>query len=99
MSYIQHRGRPHLVATIPFNNQRKVALLDEFYAIVATFRYPEVMAVSRGIGVHPRTVDRWKYRESFPRWDIAMDVIEWYKQGKPVKRQLPVSRIPRSKVM
>ena len=95
----KRRGRPHLVAIIPFNNQRKVQLLDEFYAIVSTFRYPEVMAVSRGLDVHPRTVDRWKYRESFPRWDIALDVIEWHKQGKPVRRQVPVSGVPRSKVM
>jgi len=95
----ERRGRPHLVAIVPFQNQQKVALLDKFYAIVSTFRYQEVMAVSRGMGVHPRTVDRWKYRESFPRWDVALDVIAWYEQGKPVKRCLPYRHGIRSRVM
>ena len=82
-------GRPYSVAEIPFRNARKVALLDEFYRICATFHYPEQMALSRALGVNDRTVRRWRYRESFPRWDIAIDVIEWVNQGKPVKKVSP----------
>jgi len=83
------RGRPCAVAEIPFSNDRKVRLLEEFYDICATFHYPEIMAVSRGLRVSQNTVERWKYRLSFPRWDIAVDVIEWVRQGKPVKMVSP----------
>ena len=79
------RGRPCAVAEIPFSNHRKVELLQEFYGVCATFRYREMMALSRALGINDRTIRRWKYQESFPRWDIAVDVIEWVKQGKPVK--------------
>lgn len=86
-----------MVALIPFNNPRKTALLDEFYDVCAGFRYKEIMAVSRGLGVHQNTVERWKYRGTFPRWDIAVDVIEWVARGKPVGRchlsELPAHRI------
>lgn len=91
-------GRPRSVAQIPFSNRRKVELLDEFYGACSSFRYPEIMALSRGLGVSANAVERWKYRLSFPRWDIAVDVIEWVKAGKPV-RLLPASRAPASKVM
>ena len=43
------RGRPYFVADIPFQNARKVALLDEFYNACSTFHYPEVMAI-KGTG-------------------------------------------------
>ena len=85
---VETRGRPYFVATMPFQNHRKTELLDEFYTILATFRYREVMAVSRALGVSPRTIERWKYRETFPRWDTALTVIEWHKQGRPVQRRL-----------
>lgn len=85
----ERRGRPYLVATIPFQNQQKVALLDKFYTLLSSAKYQEIMQLSRGMGVTPRTVERWKYRESFPRWDVALDVIAWYEQGKPVTRCLP----------
>ena len=92
------RGRPCSVAEIPFSNERKVKLLQEFYGACATFRYPEIMAVSRALGVHRATVERWKYQLTFPRWDIAVDVIEWVRQGKPTK-VVPPSEALAAKVM
>jgi len=89
MAQFKRRGRPYLVAIIPFNNEHKMALLDRFYGIVGTFKYQEIMQISRGMGVCPRTVDRWKYRETFPRWDTALAVIAWDEQGRPTKRELP----------
>lgn len=77
-------GRPCAVAVMPFQNDRKVGLLDEFYGICAGFHYREIMAVSRALRVTPRAVESWKYREKFPRWDIAIDIIEWVNQGKPI---------------
>jgi hypothetical protein len=79
------RGRPCAVAEIPFSNDRKVELLQEFYAVCSTFRYRETVALSRALGVHTKTIQNWKYKQSFPRWDIAVDVIEWVKAGKPCK--------------
>ena len=79
-------GRPYAVAEIPFQNERKVGLLEEFYGVCSTFHYLEIMAVSRALGVQPCTVERWKYKTTFPRWDIAVDVIEWVKCGKPIRR-------------
>jgi len=67
-----------------FTNDKRLELLREFYAITATFKYREVMALSRALKLHPRTIDRWKYGETFPRWDTALDVIAWAKAGKPM---------------
>lgn len=78
-------GRPYVVAVIPFNNERKVRLLNEFWGACESFHYRETMAVSRALGVEARTVERWKYKETFPRRDIAEDIIEWVRQGKPVR--------------
>jgi len=90
-------GRPYAVAEIPFQNTRKVGLLEEFYSVCSAFHYREIMAVSRALGVQPFTVERWKYKMTFPRWDIAIDVIEWANQGKPIRKVLqsesPVSML------
>lgn len=77
-------GRPCAVAVIPFQNDRKVGLLEEFYAVCSTFRYRDQMALSRALHITDRAVRSWRYREKFPRWDIAIDVIEWVNQGKPI---------------
>lgn len=81
------RGRPYYTADIPFTNDAKVQLLEQFYAAVSAFKYREVMAVARQLRVHERTVLRWKYRESFPRYDTAMAIIDWVRQGKPMTRR------------
>jgi len=77
-------GRPCAVAVLPFRNARKVGLLEEFYGVCATFHYREIVALSRVLSVSPRTVENWKYGLTFPRWDIAVDVIEWDKNGRPI---------------
>ena len=78
------RGRPYYVADIPFDFDRRLQFMDEFYNITAKFHYREIMALSRCLKLHPSTIEKWKYRESFPRRDIAIDVIEWAKRGKPM---------------
>lgn len=81
---IEARGRPYYAADIPFKNERRVAFLHEFYKVTATLNYREIMALSRTLRVHPSTVQNWKYRVTFPKWDIAVDVIAWVKRGKPM---------------
>jgi hypothetical protein len=80
----EKRGRPYYVARVPFSNDRKLAFMDEFYNITRTFHYREIMALSRALNVTPVTVQNWKYKTTFPKWDIAYDVIDWYRNGKPM---------------
>jgi hypothetical protein len=55
-------GRPCFVADIPFDNDRKLELLDEFYKVCNTFHYRDMMAVSRAFNISDRTIRRWKYK-------------------------------------
>jgi len=71
---------------MPFNLAQTQEFMQKFYAICATFRYPEVMAVSRALNITPQTVQNWKYKVTFPRWQTAMDVIAWHEQGRPVTK-------------
>ena len=88
-------GRPYVVAVMPFQNDRKVELVNEFWGVCGSFHYREIMAVSRALGVQPHTVERWKYKMTFPRWDVAVDVIEWVNRGKPIRMERP-SQTPAS---
>ena len=78
-------GRPYAVADIDFSNDAELALWDEFYEACSDLRYVEIMALSRAFGISPNTVERWKYRINFPRKGIAQQVIDWVKQGKPIR--------------
>jgi hypothetical protein len=78
-------GRPYAVAEINFDNDRKLQLLNEFYNVCNSFNYRDMMALSRALGVCFVTVARWKYKITFPRWDTAIDVIEWVNCGKPIR--------------
>jgi len=89
MPKFEHRGRPHLVAIVPFNPEEKMALLDRFYSVCRTFKYQEIVQLSRGMGLTTRTIESWKYGQTFPRYDIALAVIAWDQQGRPAERRLP----------
>ena len=80
-------GRPYYVADIPFENDRQIALLDEFYSIAKRLQYRDIVALARAFGVTERTVYAWHYGERFPRYDIMIDVIEWAKRGKPMRKE------------
>ena len=80
-------GRPYFEAAIPFQSDRANQCLDEFYNICASFHVQDVIQVSRGLGVTERTVRNWKYGVTFPKLDIALDVIEWDKLGRPLRKR------------
>lgn len=80
-------GRPVYVADIPFENDRQMVLLDEFYSIAKRLRYRDIVALARALGMTERTVYAWHYGERFPRYDIMIDVIEWAKRGKPMRKE------------
>ena len=80
------RGRPYYVANIPFRNDRKLTFMNRFYKITATFHYPEIVALARAFNISTVTVQSWKYKTTFPRWETAYDVIDWYRRGKPMDK-------------
>ena len=83
---IETRGRPFYVADIPSANDTRLRIMTEFYQVTARLKYRDIRALARCLGRHPSTIDKWKYRVSFPSADIAMDVIEWVRRGKPVTK-------------
>lgn len=80
-------GRPYYVADIPFENDRRIALLTEFYNITKKLHYRDIVALARAFNMTERTIYAWHYGERFPRYDIMMDVIEWAKRGKPMRKE------------
>lgn len=82
---IAKRGRPFHIAEINYETDSEVKLRDQFYKACSTFHYCDIMALSRAIGVEPRTVERWKYKEVFPSWYVALQIIDWVKRGKPMR--------------
>ena len=90
-------GRPYPLAEIPFLNAR-MSILDEFYSVCSTFRHRELVAVSRCLGVHYVTVQRWKYKMTFPSYETVVSVLEWEKRGKPI-RMVKQSGAPATQVM
>jgi hypothetical protein len=80
-------GRPYYVADIPFENDRQIALLTEFYSIAKRLCYRDIVALARAFSMTERTVYAWHYGERFPRYDIMIDVIEWAKRGKPMRKE------------
>lgn len=83
-----HPAPPRYIAELDFIHDASIALRDEFYTACAAFRYRETVALSRALNIHPRTVQSWRYKERMPNWYIANLIIDWVKQGKPM-RQVP----------
>lgn len=82
-------GRPCFVAEIDFGNDLQLAFRDRFRNACSGFRYRDIVAVSRACGVSARTVENWKYGITFPQKDIAQQIIDWVKAGKPMKQVRP----------
>lgn len=79
-------GAPRYVAVIPFSIAEKQGLIQEFYDACSDFRYRDIMALSRALNLTPQTIQNYKYKTQFPRWEIANDIIKWVKAGKPMER-------------
>ena len=81
---LSNRGRPRFVAQIVATDLA-LPYLYSFYQACETFHYRDVMALSRALGVHPRTIEAWKYREKRPSFEKMLEVIAWDKAGRPMK--------------
>jgi len=88
-------GRPRFVAEIDFSNDLQLAFRDEFRDVCSDFQYRETVAVSRACGVDIRTVRNWKYGLTFPQKDIAQQIIDWVRAGKPMRQERPFPETPR----
>jgi hypothetical protein len=88
-STIVRAGRPHVVARLKPQADMELHLRTAFQEATAPFAYREVMALSRALDVTPHTVYNWKYGIKFPRFNIAMLVIEWVKEGAPTDLESP----------
>jgi len=86
---ISRRGRPHGIAKINFETDREIELREEFYNACAGLNYFERMALSRALCVTPVTVANWKYKMCFPSYYVALQVIDWANQGKPIELKPP----------
>ena len=82
-------GRPCFVADIDFSNDEELARRDAFHKACKDFRYRDIAALGRMYGVTARTVENWKYGLTFPRKDIAQQIIGWVNAGKPMKQKRP----------
>lgn len=82
-------GRPCYVADIDFSDDLQLAFRDTFRDACSGFRYRDVVAVSRACGVCTTTVENWKYGLTFPQKDIAQQIIDWVKAGKPMTQRRP----------
>ena len=77
-------GRPYYVADMPFRFNDAASLYQEFAKAAKSFNYRDVVALSRALNMTERTIYAWRYNERYPRrFSIMLDIIEWYKQGKP----------------
>ena len=76
-------GRPYFIPKVNVVNDGELELCDKFYKICSTFHYREVAGWSRILGVHTSTVERWKYKLTWPGYYIAQQIIEWDNDGRP----------------
>jgi len=90
LGFLQSRlGRPRYVAELNFSTDPAIAFRESFYAACSTLRYRDIMALSRALNYSTRAIESWKYKEKMPSTYIALRVIEWTKQGKPMKLERP----------
>lgn len=83
-------GRPCFIAELDFENDGGLEELRyRFFEVCDTFHYREIMSLSRALGVHPGTVQNWKYKQTFPDIQIVAQIIDWDKKGRPMKKIPP----------
>lgn len=76
-------GRPGRIALLNFQPDRAIDLLEEFREATSSFSYSDVHALSRALGISTRGIEKWKYGETFPDFNVAYQIIDWVNRGKP----------------
>ena len=80
-------GRPIVAAIISTVDDDEIELYDNFFRICKQLTFSDRLAISYGLGITFRTVDNWYYGYNFPKEkSIAKGIINWYENGKPVKK-------------
>jgi len=80
---IQRRGRPYFVPKVSGAYDTRLRFQDKFYGVCSTFHYREIAGWARFLGCHTFTVERWKYGMAFPKDDVAQQIIDWDRDGRP----------------
>ena len=83
-SKVETRGRPFYVAEMPGVSKTSSRIYDDFYEVMRNINYREIAALARSLGMARGSVSNWKYCGYTPRLDICVDIIDWYKAGKPM---------------
>ena len=84
------RGRPRYVADIDLTDGATLFYYDKFYEACRTLCYRDCVALSRAFGISLRAVYAWRHTRNFPRHiGTALKVIDWVREGKPMKQVHP----------
>jgi len=90
--FLQSRlGRPRYVAELDDSKDPAIQFRERFYAACSTLRYRDIMALSRALNCSTRAIESWKYKEKMTDIGTALTVIEWIKQGKPMRLERPAA--------
>ena len=81
---VETRGRPFYVANIPALSRTSLRIYDEFFKVMRSISYREIAALARSLGMAHGSVSNWKYCGYTPRLDVCVDIIDWYKAGRPM---------------
>lgn len=80
-------GRPSLEADIDFATDPDLQLYQDFYNAMKGLSYGEKRALARGMHVCYNTIVNWSKLNSFPpRRGTAVLVIQWVRNGKPMRK-------------
>lgn len=79
------------MAQLDYSKDIYLPYIDSFHDACSQLRYRDIMALSRALQVHPRTIESWKYHEKLPKMEFILHVIDWVKQGKPMESATPAS--------
>ena len=81
------RGRPPYVAQLDLVHDPALEFYTSFYTVCESFRYRDIMALSRALGISASAIEKWKYGQRMPRIGTALTVLDWVSQGKPMTTQ------------
>jgi len=79
-------GRPRTAAKLDLACKEAQDEYEAFFGICKSFDYQDIMHLSNGLGINPRTVYAWKYGHAVPRNIRTMlIVLSWVASGKPTE--------------
>lgn len=81
------RGVPPGIAIFDFKETQSKKVNGEFWDACSQLYYGDWVAIARALGIHYKTVMKWRYKIQLPNYETRILIIEWVKQGKPIRRE------------